>query len=269
MGAGTWGCGAAPGVPDNQDALTDNVNPDGDTTPDGGSPANGVAPNNDPSVSDLKNSFVLSVPLTGESLAGDAAGQMTAMAAALTSFGWGSGNTSFDVNGMDWLPAVRNVLTAAAARGGLIRTCYLPLTGTGVSPIIGNLADLPPAGSMATVGVLPIVFMTTDFEGYPASGVGLEVELWSQQTLCSTCAYEPSTRYHQQITPLISSTEVRLLRESGLWNDRLIVIIPKAGVWWAQSETSPNRVRNWMLIKPTGGEAGQVRCLTSNGEWPE
>jgi len=260
------GCDALPGSLGNGNPASNTID---DTTPDEDPGTHVVIPSTEAAVSDFKNAYVLSVPLVGASLAGDAAGKFTALGASLISAGWGTGTLSFDVAGTDWLPATKTVLTEAAARGGLIRTYYLPLSAVGSGPLGGNLVDLRPAPGMATVGVLPIVFVTTDFEGYPASGAGLEVGLWSQQTTCDTCDYSEPTRFQHQMTPLISSIEIRKLRELGLWNDRLVAIIPKAGVWWAQSESEASRVRNWMILQPTGGQAGQVRCLTNSGVWPE
>lgn len=258
------GCIPAPGMPGNQNPLDQSA----ETDIDGRAGFDLQPPSNDASITEFKNAFVLSVPLVGDSLAGSAAGEFTTLAATLSSPGWGSGAIAFDVAGMDWLAPVRKVLGDAAGRGGLIRNAYLPLAAVGSGPVVGNLADLPPAPGMATVGVLPIVFITTDFEGFPAAGAALEVGLWSQQAPCSNCPYGQAIRFHQETTPLISSIEIRQLREAGLWNDRLIAVIAKTGIWWAQSENSKSPVRNWMILKPTGGEAGQVRCLTSNGEWP-
>lgn len=267
----TCGCGAATdplannGTSTNDTADT-NTNTNTDTTADPGSQV--VMPSSEPSITDCKNAFVISVPIVGESLAADVAAHFTVMAAPLISGGWGSGRLSFDVPGMDWLTVTRAALTDAAGRPGLVRTYFLPIGSLRAGPLSGNLLDIAPAPGMSTVGVLPIVFITTDFEGFPASGMGLEVGLWSQQTTCPTCAYTDATRYQHGITPLISSVEIRQLREQGLWNDRIVVIIAKAGVWWAQSEEASSRVRNWMMLNPTGGAASQVRCLTSGGNWP-
>jgi len=266
-------CGCIPGIggPDNGNPASNTLDDTTDDTPqdDGDNTDNHVViPSSETSVSDLKNVYVLSAPIVGASLAGDVAGQFTALSAPLISAGWGSGALRFEVPGMDWLPVVKNFLTDAAGRGGLIQTYYLPLSAVRAGPIGGNLLDLAPAPGMSTVGVLPIIFVSTDFEGYPASGAGLSVELWSQQATCATCAYADATRYQHEVTPLISSIEIRQLRELGLWNDRVIAIIPKAGVWWARSEDAGSRVRNWMIVQPIGGTAAQVRCLTDAGNWP-
>lgn len=260
----TCGCGAAPDPLANNNPLTNDTT-DNDSDVDSG--AHVVFPSSQASISEFTNSFVISVPIVGASLAGDVAGQITALVAPLSAPGWGSGNLSFDVPNMDWLTVTQAALSEAAGRGGLIKPYFLPIAGFRAGPIQGNLLDLGPAPGMATVGVLPIVFVTTDFEGFPGSGAGIEVGLWSQQAKCPTCAFEEPIRYQHEITPLISSVEIRQLRELGLWNDRVVVIIAKAGVWWARSDES-TRVRNWMILKPTGGMESQVRCLTDGGLWP-
>ena len=260
----TCGCGAAPDPLANDDAPSNDTT---NTVPDANPGTHVVMPSSEASVSEFENAFVISVPIVGASLAGDVAGQFTALVAPLSSPGWGSGNLSFNVAGMEWMALAQAALTEAAGRGGLIKTYLLPMGALRAGGINGNLLDLAPAPGMATVGVLPIVFVTTDFEGYPGSGVGMEVGLWSQQAKCSTCNYEEPIRYQHEITPLISSIEIRQLRELGLWNDRVVVIIAKTGVWWAASD-STSSVRNWMILQPTGGTASQVRCLTSGGEWP-
>lgn len=262
----TCGCGAAPdplaGL--NTDSTdTANTDPDADANPG----THVVIPSSEASISEFDNAFVISVPIVGASLAAEIAGQFTALAAPLSSPGWGSGNLAFNVADMEWMALAQAGLSEAAGRGGLIKTFLLPMGALRAGGINGNLLDLAPAPGMSTVGVLPIVFVTTDFEGYPGSGVGMEVGLWSQQAKCTTCNYEEPIRYQHEVTPLISSIEIRQLRELGLWNDRVVVIIAKAGVWWAQSDAS-SQARNWMILQPTGGTASQVRCLTSGGEWP-
>ena len=260
------GCGGIPAgslLPGGNNTGNNNDN----SNPDDAPGFTAVVPETGASVSDLANAFVISVPLTGANGAGTAAGQFTTLAAPLTAPGWGSSAIGFDVGRTDWADAVTHILTEANERGGVVKIWLKPLDVVSPDLVAAN-ADLPPAAGMSTVGVLPIILLTTPDDGYPSAGVGMNVELWSQRTNAQTGVYDSATRYYNEALPLLSSIETRRLRENGLWNSRLLAIIPKTGVWWARSEGGAAPVRNWMKLSPVSTVVSQVRCLTDAGLWP-